>query len=52
MVWPGIRKAYNLVCLIKIKNISNVFAATFYRRAMFSKSGFVGVVAKQRKGKT
>lgn len=50
-LWPAIAEAFNLKCQLLISIMINVFAATFYRRAIFSKSGFVGRVAKRRKGK-
>jgi len=50
-LWPAIAEVFNLKCQLLISIMTNVFAATFYRRAIFSKSGFVGRVAKRRKGK-
>ena len=50
-LWPAIAEVFNLRCQLLISIMTNVFAATFYRRASFSKSGFIGRVAKRRKGR-
>jgi hypothetical protein len=49
--WLDVRLAMESKFKLMIVLMTNVFAATFYRRASFSKSGFIGRTAKRRKGR-
>jgi hypothetical protein len=49
--WPDVRMMIEFKFKLMIALMTNVFAATFYRRASFSKSGFIGRTAKRRKGR-
>lgn len=51
ITWVYIFKHHLLIYKLFISLLNNIYPSNYYRKMLFSKSGFIGRTAKKRKGK-